>query len=218
MLALSQVSRYYRFLDVIMDRYTTAGEQLRDATREQMLAVESGASFIPQLQLDKQIHLGILVHLEIESFYIFAKIFLAKVALFLERYFGQLRNARLLSHAKLAKHIEAYAEQKQLAVDGALLRQIATLETVICNYRDKQISHHYNLRTIHATSWQSEGGVKISSIAFYPKPTDTQNSSDDLICLFRDIEQYVNLILSLVAENRARTALQLKSSTQHPES
>lgn len=107
--SLGQATSYYDFIPIIVGRhqeesqktvsnYTKLMESLsaqksRSMTEEQIRIFEGGYRVSTQ------------VHLEIESFYLFAKIFLDMIVLFLLNYFGQARGIKLNSHDKLTKAI-----------------------------------------------------------------------------------------------------------------
>ena len=214
--ALSQVVRYHEFLSIISARYQLASDELRLSIQafQDSLSPSGGTLSEAQLiHLREQSLIRARVHLDIEAFYVFAKILLDRVALVIERYFGSARGLRLLSHSRLAKSFCAYAGLKQLSVPSGLPARIALLEQRIGDYRDKQISHHHNLRTFHGTTFGPEGGMRILSSPLYPKADDRHENSEDLATLFRELDEYVDAIIAFVTDNRLRSALVLKQST-----
>lgn len=154
-----------------------------------------------------------LVHLEIESFYMFAKIFLDKIALFIQNYFGPERGISLISHHKLANNLEKFRLAKDLVYPQGFPQSVIFMKEHICDYRDKQISHLYGQRIIRATSWGDAKQTKIILAQIYP--TETKNevqaqSSDELLSLMQAIDTYIQYLVTLIESNRAKTRFKLK--------
>src|SRR5258705_7840637 len=91
--AFGHISRYFVFLHYIVERYQAVSRDYVaniKTINEMFQRGVSGNSFIKEeaAVLDQGAVLHDRLHLEIESFYLFAKIFLDKIANFLEFYFG----------------------------------------------------------------------------------------------------------------------------------
>lgn len=118
------------------------------------------------------------LHLDIESFYIFAKIFLDKIARFIEHYFGaQVRHRPLDSHDDLVRNLEIYAESKGLTLPIGLMTTAARLKTKIADHRDYHISHEKSPRTVHGIQITSEGLTKLVLVRIYPKGSEAEGIS-----------------------------------------
>lgn len=86
--------------------------------------------------------LGVAVELEIDSFYIFAKVLLDRVGHGLEFYFGQAKGCSLESHNEMMKCFAKYVKAKNLTPPPKrLVELLKTLKTEIRDYRDKEIVH-----------------------------------------------------------------------------
>jgi hypothetical protein len=133
-MSFSQISRYSAFLDVILKRYEDASRQLFQNTKALQETLLPGQNPVSSSQMalhEEGVRLTILVHLEIESFYLFAKILLDKVARSLEFYFGQEREKSLDSHDDLVKNFESYAGAKSLTLPADFMA-IATRTATSC--------------------------------------------------------------------------------------
>ena len=92
--SLAEASRYYDFLLIIVDRYRNTSKKMVSINKkERKLSTAQTGVIVPvtveQMRLmEEWSRFNTLVQLEIESFYQFAKIFLDKIALFIQRYFG----------------------------------------------------------------------------------------------------------------------------------
>jgi hypothetical protein len=117
---------------------------------------------------EEGLRLNIMLHLEIESYYLFAKIMLDKIVHALEFYFGQGRNISLDSHDNLVKYFEAYAEQKGLVLPLEFMVMAKTLKTDISDYRDYDIAHEKSPRRMSGTMFDSEGNMKMTAMSLYP--------------------------------------------------
>jgi hypothetical protein len=103
--------------------------------------------------------IGMRLHLEIEAFYLFAKILLDKISLAIQFYFGTARSLSLASHDNLTKHIEAYAGTKGLTINPELVEHIRKLKEDISDFRDHQIQHIIDYRqgrTIRGTGFDGD--------------------------------------------------------------
>jgi len=99
-----------------------------------------------------------VLHLRIETFYVFAKILLDNTGQAIEQFHGQGRAASLERHSKVKKNLEFYAEQKQLELPPDLLRLVAEVDEEIVRYRDRFVTHEGSPRTIHGTLWSPDSG------------------------------------------------------------
>ena len=102
--ALGQALRYYGFLLIILERCEKASRNMISIHEKSMKLMSTQTSepvpmTVEQMRLmEESSRLMTLVHLEIESFYLFAKIFLDNVARFLWVYFGEAQGVSLKSH------------------------------------------------------------------------------------------------------------------------
>src|SRR5438309_11034108 len=147
--SLSQISRYHKFTTVIFERHKTVSEEFIAKLKAGHQLFLEGTHAINDAQLlyfDESARLSVLLHLEIESFYLFAKILLDKVAHSAEFYFGPVRGRPLDSHDDLCKNLSAYAEQKALTLSPDFLKLAAGLKKDISDYRDYEIAHEKSPR------------------------------------------------------------------------
>jgi hypothetical protein len=76
----------------------------------------------------------------------------------------------LASHDKLRKNLRAFAEEKGLTVDPSLLSQAEELQQIVVDYRDKQVEHHKNPRTIHSLGYTEGGPMLVTSTTTTTNP------------------------------------------------
>jgi hypothetical protein len=165
-------------------------------------------------QLQAHSRLAQSVHLEIESFYLFAKILLDKFALFVQDYFGKVEGCPLTSHDKLSKNIHGFAQAREIGLPDGLAEGCVWLKEHISDFRDKQISHMQNPRSMYVTMFNLDNpNARIGITNLYPNERELQRSqveSEELPSLLEQLYTYIDQICELVTSNRLRTRYQLK--------
>lgn len=211
----SEVARYRGYLDIIFGRYTQASRDFMENTKAQQALTKPGTHPMTPEQMrfsEQGAEISARLHLEIESFYLFTKILLDKVARALEFYFGKGRGRSLDSHDDLTKHFPAYAEQKALQLDAPFIALIAKCKKEIADYRDYQIAHEKSPRTTRSTMYSRDGtNVRMLLNQIYPKDTDTQIESASLDTLLPLVDEYVAAVLAFVTQNCDKTALRIEA-------
>lgn len=209
-MGFGQVSRYRRFLGVISERYAQAAAVFLQRTREfqEVSASNQSADWWP-------VHIACceasdLLHLEIESFYVFAKILLDKLALCVAFYFGQVRCCSLASHDKLVKNWAAYASTKGLRDWQNFDAQARALKERVSEFRDKSVEHEKSPRTTYGTVFDlTDGKPRLMQSRVMPKESDTQAESEAVCDLLPAVDAYILVTLHLLESNRQHTNLRL---------
>lgn len=222
---LGPALRYYEFLLFIIDRYEEANKGLAAVHEEErtLMPAKAGISRVTPEQgllMVKSSELTTQLHLEIESFYLFAKILLDNVTRFLYVYFGLERGVGLKSHDALAKEHKKYFKAKGLVVPEGLSESIDLLKKNICDYRDKKISHELSIRTQKATAWSGSGGARIvvgetrkddNTAVVWRFAFTFASTSAELPQLMDKINAYIGQVKTLIELNRVKARFQLKS-------
>jgi hypothetical protein len=216
-----QAAKYYEYLEVVVGRHATESQQLVSslASVDNSLHGRSGDMSPEQVALIRASgRLSILVHLEIESYYTFAKILLDKLALVIQDYFGAERGHSLVSHDKLRKGIVNFAEKKRLALPSDLVLLLDELQRRVVDYRDKQINHSYNQRLLRYTIFDMHGDTRIGGVEVYPTNTSSSNfpSSESIPQLTERIDVYIDRVMELISSNRDRTRHELLEKCSPP--
>jgi hypothetical protein len=219
--ALSQVSRYQRFLRIILVRHDKVGREFLSSIESCSKKMQShmGAYELTNEDLaewERQSQLTTKLHLEIETFYLFAKILLDHSARFIERYFGQCRGLSLDSHDDLVKRFAKFASTHNLLVQPAFLAIAERLKKRIADFRDYQIAHKKSPRTMYATTWGSERETKLSMPQLYPRGKELESApaeSESLQALMAEIEGYLRQITEFIVANRQRSVFMRPAPT-----
>jgi len=211
-ISLSQSSRYYDFISIVFERYKLASNQSVSKFSELQQALSTygyGAYSDEQMKKASEHHqIATLVHLEIESFYLFAKIFLDKIAFFLRDYFGEAKGVSLISHHELQKNLERLRLAKDLIYPDGFSGSIIFLQEHLVDFRDDEIVHKTNPRTIKGTVYDGEQ-VSIMRERIYPNERDKHVESSPLSELMLVIDKYVEQILIIIKTNREKSRFHL---------
>jgi hypothetical protein len=209
----AKVTRRLEFLNIIETRYRELSGAFIANSQQMHALVKPGNHPVTSEQagLHQQgYQLTIQVHLEIEAWYLFAKIVLDDVARAIEYYFGPARGLALDSHDNLCSRIEDYAEAKSLTLSPELVVKAAELKRRISDVRDYQISHEKSPRTMQGTSWSGSGGVCIHLGRLFPKEGEMGVQTEDLIELRAELERYLDLVVACIETNGTKTRLPLE--------
>jgi hypothetical protein len=214
--SFGQAFRYYEYLLLIADRYDKFSLNLTSNIGQ--LQAEWGAKggkVSPNVirLIEEQCVLSTRVNLEIESFYIFAKILLDKLAQFLQDYFGNVRACPLASHKKLTNNYIRFASAKRIEYPAEFTTILAQLQEHISEYRNKQITHFKNPRSFKGTVFWENGETGIQTDYLYPNERELSRQvtrSKPISDLLQLMEQYLQKVIETVQQNREKTRFALK--------
>jgi hypothetical protein len=210
----SKITRRLAFLDIIEARYLEASAEFIANSEAARDLVKPGTHPVgPELAAlhEAAISIGAEVHLQIESYYLFAKIVLDDVARAIEYYFGAVRRLPLDSHDDLASNLEGYAAAKDLLLGPELVAAIVDLKRRVSDVRDYKISHEKSPRTVSGTSWSGTGGARIMMTRLYPRTSDPEQFETELLTDLRQLlHDYLGLVIDFIVANEERTALKLE--------
>lgn len=130
-ISLGQAQRYFEFILIIVEKHRVVSQEMLSNVKQLQAAAASGSGVVTDEHRDflaEQGRLSTLVHLEIESFYVFAKIFLDKLAFFIQDYFGEVRGCSLISHDNLTKKHELFRSAKGLVYPKGFDENLITLK------------------------------------------------------------------------------------------
>ncbi|MDL1981253.1 MAG: hypothetical protein LWX02_07255 [Deltaproteobacteria bacterium] len=210
----AQFIRYLEFLEIIYFRYKaaeTGSTKLFDDLLAQSKKAENGPISTDSMKLlESSRAANRLLHLETESFFIFAKLYLDKLAQFIENYFGSGHGASLRSHTKLHKKFDHYKAQKKLKVPEVFIKDIEWFNNVVTHTRDKQITHQKNSRSLFGTSFSAAGSAKIVTIQLFPGEHDSQSNSPNIDEVVKRLIRYTDRLVRLIKRNRKSSRYEQK--------
>jgi hypothetical protein len=214
--ALGQVDRYYRFLHIIHERYAELSARFVENTKRHMaLSKELGSGPVGpemwKLQVESR-ELGQRLHLEIESFFLFGAIFLDRAASFFVTYYGGPKKRKgVTMRYVLNEQLVDFADERGMVLPDGLTDVMTLLEDELAKYRNKQITHDDNPRSMYATTFDANGNTAIAKPKLYPREGDEHVESAKLPDLIEAIEKYTDLFILLIETNRAESELRLKA-------
>jgi hypothetical protein len=215
--ALYSLITHREALDIINKRQLAVSNHHRLAFHVVNLSIARRDSDDPRFttldldQLNRMTELAREVRIEVESFYLFAKILLDEVARLLQYYFGPVRGLSLASHDRLVRHFTAYCEGLSLQGGATVTTAANTLKTDISDFRDYQVSHNHNLRTMHPVLMSRDGvGARILLTQIFQTETDKEIASKELPHLLATIDDYLTHVLDFIDANHSKTNLKLE--------
>lgn len=191
-------TRRLAFLDLIQARCAIAGAAfIANIEAMRKLTLPGTHPVTPEMAALSATggQLSTAVHLDIESFYLFAKIILDDIARALEFYFGAANGLAPDSHDDLSKRIVRYAEAKGLEVPPEFIASVVNLRERISDFRDQKISHEKNPRTMQGSSWGPDGHPRIMMTRIFPRETNSQQAqSEPLVELRTALDTYIGSV------------------------
>jgi hypothetical protein len=210
----AKVFRRWQFMEIVYPRYETASaayvtntKSMGDAVRDLPSGRSTVSAQVEALH-DEARCLNLSVQLEVESYYLFAKIVLDDVARAIEYYFGPEQRLSLDSHDDLHRCFRAYAAAKGLSVSEALIASVGDLKIRVCDYRDQQIAHEKSPRTMHGTLFEN-GIARPVLTRLYPRETDHQAVAEPLDALRASLDAHFDLVADFLAANETKTKLEV---------
>jgi hypothetical protein len=200
--SVSHAATFSRYLDLVLERYLTVSSEYAAESRRNWDAISAGES--PSWAYARGFELQIRVHLEIESFYLLAKILLDRLAMHVEYIFGAARGSSLGSHHKLIDDLLAYVKDRGLSTPPpALLEKARQLREKISDYRDDEIAHATNPRVTSGTSISGDGRVTINRGMLYPTDRDQIRERESLtpVELGALLDGYVSELVAYLRSN-----------------
>ena len=210
--AISPLIRYEQYLRTIVARHSSLVQEFKrsEIAFQPMFSAGGSRSLTEDEQrlLTYRGNLSSCVVLEIESFYLFSKIFLDRIAIFLEHYFGKLRNVSVHSHDKLAKNHINFVQGHEIAAPVEFGSVLLNLKRRIADFRDYQIAHEQGMRTLRGATWTAGGEPRIIMAPAHPSTRKTgtlQAESEDLGTLTGEIDTYIDIVQGIIIVNRHRS-------------
>jgi hypothetical protein len=209
--SFAKVATIWAFLEIILGRYVEASNAVIENATALSEILEGGS---PKDDTGEKLSneawpLSVRLHLEIESYYLFAKIMLDRIANSLEFYFGPGRDCSLNSHDGLTKCLQSYARLKDLKLPSGFADKVLNLKETISDFRDYKISHEPSPKTTHVTAWNNrgEGNARLVKTKLGPGPNNQIGESEDLLTLHSRVESYMEDVCAILIDNIERTRL-----------
>ena len=209
----SQISRYYDFLQIILQRYEVTNRNFIEYTKVMTeLAKTGGKNWSEEKRKEiaeyRGYELSRDLHLQLESFYLFAKILLDKIAQCIYFYFGNSQSS-FQGHHTMIKNMKKYASERKLSpVPKTLFQKMNRLKEIISDFRDEIVTHQYAPRAIRATMSNSSTGESwLVDMRIMRKEGDKQREGMLPTRLMKLLDSYISEVIDYLSSNRKRARL-----------
>ena len=200
---LIQASELLRFLQIAVADYDEASRRLTDhAQRSESMAQRRAPG--PRLLEPDEIAsaavgeaLDAVLYLRIETFYVFAKVLLDKLAQAVQGFFGHARGASLSRHSKLRANLGVYASLKNLSPPVQILELAESLDPIVA-FRDEYVVHVQSPRLFKMTTGDADGRHHIASGQAFPGEIGATSANLDE--LLSEVEVYVEAICAYLRQ------------------
>ena len=206
--------RYYGFLQIVRARYQQATVEFVEAMQRQHEARKSEPSgsrpMTPEelAEMQRTADIGNRLHLEIESFHIFANILLDRIASTFRYYFWKKAN---WNHRHLMTNLESICVSRKFQLpDTELLKMPRELDEKIVAYRNTRVEHVEEPRLLFATTWGADKKAKIYPTLLYPtdgEAKSVQKPSADIDELMALLDRYMIALLNFFEANADQSIL-----------
>jgi hypothetical protein len=215
--ALGHCGRYLRFVRIVADRYETANAKYVEQSLrfKAMMPKEPGGGRRQGTEEESQAflvqwNLGQIVYLEIESFYVFAKILLDRVADILCLYFEHPKVKDGSSHSRLKKGIFDQICGNR-SIDGRHLKaMVEDLHRRVVRHKTDVVEHLADDRWIPGIGFGGDHRVTASMGLTAPREdemdVDTRETEDPAV-LLKEIEDYVVAVIDFLEANIEKSVL-----------
>jgi hypothetical protein len=211
--AFGQIGRYEHFLTRILERYKRVSAEFHEVSR-----ILIGPRKYSRWEEDerryyahqRQFELALQPQIDVESFYIFAKMFLDHIARSLHHFFGPVRGASLESHDNLVKCLPKYKKALSLEIPIEFDELGKDLKARIADYRDYQIAHNKMARPVHTTMSSMDQYLTMQISTWNPNSTEppkTYPQSEPLLSLMELLDRYLTSLFEVVKANRNKSKL-----------
>ncbi len=197
--------RYLHFLQIIRARYEAVNPLYMAALERWHSHNWSGPRTMTSEELLEQQRmgdLGVELHLEIESFHVFANILLDRIADTVRYYFWRKPK---WSHHQLKLRFHKICASRSLTKKPTNLSEMFSRLQPIVDYRHDWIVHTSDPNLSHATAWgPNKKATILPSVA---GKAIVEHQPEDLDTLFSDIDSYITAIVEFFKTNIDKSVL-----------
>jgi hypothetical protein len=226
---LGHCDRYLRFVRIVVDRYEAANAAYVDhAERFKAMMKEAaggtGGSSSKRLTEEESKEflakwtLGETLYLEVESFYLFAKILLDRVADVVCLYFGHPKVKDGSSHTRLKNGIFNHICRKNSMDGQVLVPRLEDLHRRVVRHKTDVVEHLANPRWFPGIGFGGDHRVTVSMGLTAPSEGETEfdtRETEDPATLLKEIEDYVVVVIDFLEANIHRSVLVSRAVDQY---
>ena len=209
--ALGHVLRGYRYLELVHERHIPTAKRYKELLAgligKMDPAFEGGAIAYDDEMAAMDAEMGDLLdvaHLDLETFYLFAKTVLERVAQYVELYFGPEPKLSVKAHERLRAHLEEYASRRGIVVPDDLREHLAAVH-------ENVFLHRSDSATNDARQAQSPSDLMMAHTDNRPGPNGAAPGVMRLSLttgqLLAFVDAYLRSIVDLIRRNPNRARM-----------
>ena len=218
---LAHCDRYLRFVRIVVDRYEAANaayvdHSIRFKAKMREAAGGTGGSSSRRLTEEESKEflakwtLGETLYLEIECFYLFAKILLDRVADVVCLYFGHQRPGKGSSHSRLINGAFVHICRSKSIDDRGLMAMLEDLHRRVVRHKTDVVEHLADPRWFPGIGFGGDHRVTVSMGLTAPNEGETEfdtRETEDPAALLKEIEDYVVAVIDFLETNLEKSVL-----------
>jgi hypothetical protein len=209
--SFGHILRGYRYLELIHERHVPTAKHYKELLAQLIArmdpAFEGGAITYDEEMATMDADMGDLLdvaHVDLETFYLFAKIVLERVAQYVELYFGSEPKLPIRTHDKLRANFSEFAERRGLVISEGFSAAFA-------HVHDMVFTHQSESATNDARVAQSPSDLMIAHTDNTPGPNGASPGVMRLSLttgqLLNVVDAYLRTVLGLIRANPNRAKL-----------
>lgn len=198
--AMEQVTEHLSYLEITLARYKSGRERFFNEHLDEqgnMKLHRDGLDLMAELERRHEV--AIVLHLDIETFYLFARILLDRIVLLNHALLGWLGSASL-SHSRFKETLRAKVVDKNPSLSD-LIETLERLEPFV-HLRDHKVVHERSPYAIKATGFRARQDAYIVYNRLYPPPGHEQVNAPSPPVLVAMITEYLENWLQFIEQER----------------
>ncbi len=219
--SFGHILRGYRYLELIHERHVPTAKHYKELLSQFIArmdpAFEGGAITYDDEMATMDADMADLLdvaHVDLETFYLFAKIVLERTAQYVELYFGSEPKLSIRTHDKLRANFSEFAQRRGLVIpDG--------FDDAFAHVHDMVFTHQSESATNDARVAQSPSDLMIAHTDKTPGPNGASAGVMRLSLttgqLLNVVDAYLRTVLELIRANPNRAKLLRKRRVREPQ-
>jgi hypothetical protein len=218
--AFGHVLRGYRYLELVHERHVPTAKRYKELLAllftKMDPAFDGGAITYDDEMATMDAEMADLLdiaHLDLETFYLFAKTVLDRVAQYVELYFGPEPKLPVRAHEKLYANFSEYATRRGIVVPDGFTQAVRDVQDMI-------FTHQPESATNDARVAQSPSDLMIAHTDERPGPNGAHRVTRLSLTtgqLLNVVDAYLRLVLELVKRNPNRARMLRKRKVREPQ-
>ncbi|MGH7660572.1 MAG: hypothetical protein ACRENA_06615 [Vulcanimicrobiaceae bacterium] len=218
--ALGHVLRGYRYLELVHERHVPTAKRYKELLAllftKMDPAFDGGAITYDDEMATMDAEMADLLdvaHLDLETFFLFAKTVLDRVAQYVELYFGSEPKLPVRAHEKLYANFGEYSTRRGIVVPDGFTQSVRDVQDMI-------FTHQPESATNDARVAQSPSDLMIAHTDERPGPNGAHRVTRLSLTtgqLLNVVDAYLRLVLELIKRNPNRARMLRKRKLREPQ-